>query len=91
MNSLDSSAPGKLILSGEYTVLCGAPAISIALDRRAEVKIIEQNDSAHMVSTSGYYHGNWRYYCDENGIELLWGVGGGKIQSSSDLIRNSKK
>ena len=30
-------------------------------------------------------------YCNENGIELLWGVGGGKIQSSSDLIKNSKK
>jgi len=71
MNSLDSSAPGKLILSGEYAVLCGAPAISIALDRRAEVKIIERNDSTHMVSTSGYYHGNWRYHCDENG-NIKW-------------------
>jgi len=30
-------------------------------------------------------------YCNKNGIELLWGVGGGKIQSSSDLIKNSKK
>ena len=29
--------------------------------------------------------------CNENGIELLWGVGGGKIQSSSDLIKNTKK
>jgi len=28
-------------------------------------------------------------YCEENDIELLWGVGGGKIQSSSDLIKNS--
>ena len=29
-------------------------------------------------------------YCEENGVEMLWGVGGGKIQSSSDLIKNSK-
>ena len=28
-------------------------------------------------------------YCEENNIEILWGVGGGKIQSSSDLIKNS--
>ena len=28
-------------------------------------------------------------YCEEHGIDLLWGVGGGKIQSSSDLIKNS--
>ena len=29
-------------------------------------------------------------YCNNNNIELLWGVGGGKIQSSSDLIKSSK-
>tara|TARA_B100001750_G_C15254274_1_gene469394 strand:- start:10 stop:450 length:441 start_codon:yes stop_codon:yes gene_type:complete len=28
-------------------------------------------------------------YCKQNGVEMLWGVGGGKIQSSSDLIKNS--
>ena len=28
--------------------------------------------------------------CEEMGIELLWNVGGGKIQSSSDLVRESK-
>jgi len=27
--------------------------------------------------------------CDENGIELLWGVGGGKIQSSSTLVEST--
>jgi len=26
-------------------------------------------------------------FCEEHGIEMLWGVGGGKIQSSSDLIK----
>src|SRR3954471_7989598 len=30
-----ASAPGKLILTGEYAVLDGAPAIVIAVDRRA--------------------------------------------------------
>ena len=28
--------------------------------------------------------------CDRLGIELLWNVGGGKIQSSSELVANSK-
>jgi len=28
--------------------------------------------------------------CEEMGIELLWNVGGGKVQSSSDLVRESK-
>jgi len=30
-------------------------------------------------------------YCASNGIEMIWGLGGGKIQSSSDLIKNSNK
>ena len=29
-------------------------------------------------------------YCLSNQIELLWGLGGGKIQSSSDLINKSE-
>ena len=28
-------------------------------------------------------------YCEERGVEMLWGLGGGKIQSSSDLIKGS--
>ncbi len=27
--------------------------------------------------------------CDAEGIQLLWGIGGGKIQSSSDLVSDS--
>lgn len=29
-------------------------------------------------------------YCEDKGIELIWGLGGGKIQSSSDLIKKSR-
>mgnify|MGYP003141055662 CR=1 FL=1 len=29
------------------------------------------------------------YVCDELGIKMLWNVGGGKIQSSSDLVNDS--
>lgn len=35
MTTLQASAPAKVILCGEYAVLDGAPAISMALDRRA--------------------------------------------------------
>ncbi len=34
-----ASAPGKLILLGEYAVLEGAPAVVLAVDRRARVRI----------------------------------------------------
>ena len=30
-------------------------------------------------------------YCQKNGIEMLWEVGGNKIQSSSELIKNADK
>ena len=29
--------------------------------------------------------------CNDVGVEMLWGVGGGKIQSSSDLIKKAEK
>ena len=28
-------------------------------------------------------------FCKENGIEMIWGVGGGKIQSSSSMVRSA--
>ena len=30
-------------------------------------------------------------YCNQNGVELLWELGGDKIQSSSDLIKGTNK
>ena len=30
-------------------------------------------------------------YCNKNNIDMLWGLGGGKIQSSSDLIKGMNK
>jgi phosphomevalonate kinase len=37
--SLTASAPGKLMLSGEYAVLDGAPALMVAVNRRAVARI----------------------------------------------------
>ncbi len=39
MTTIQASAPGKVVLSGEYAVLDGAPAIAMAVNRRAEVTI----------------------------------------------------
>jgi len=36
---LVASAPGKLVVCGEYAVLDGAPAVAVAVDRRAVVRI----------------------------------------------------
>lgn len=37
----EASAPGKLILAGEYAVLRGAPAIVVAIDRRAVAREVD--------------------------------------------------
>ena len=39
MTSIVASAPGKLVLLGEYAVLEGAPALVLAVDRRASVSL----------------------------------------------------
>ena len=36
----EASAPGKLVLGGEYAVLDGAPAVVAAIDVRARVKVV---------------------------------------------------
>ncbi len=56
-----ASAPGKAVIAGEYAVLAGAPAISMALNRRAHVRIRETEESSHCVSAPGYLEGSFRF------------------------------
>jgi phosphomevalonate kinase len=56
-----ASAPGKLILCGEYAVLRDAPAVVMAVDRRATVTITPHEESWHVLSTPGFAHGTWRF------------------------------
>ena len=44
MSRIISSAPGKVVLSGEYVVLDGAPAVSMAVNRRAIVTLDAADD-----------------------------------------------
>lgn len=46
MGGLTASAPGKVVLSGEYAVLDGAPAVAMAVDRRATVSIDDASQPA---------------------------------------------
>lgn len=42
---LTASAPGKLVLCGEYAVLEGAPAVVLAVNRRARVRLYASDDA----------------------------------------------
>lgn len=66
------SAPGKIILCGEYAVLRGAPAVVMAVDRRAVVSVTPHDESWCTVRTPGYVQGRWRFeYTDDGGISWL--------------------
>ena len=68
MKSLRATAPGKLVLCGEYAVLDGAPAISAAVDRRARVTLHEAEGEV-VVRTVGFRDGEYRFRMEASGLE----------------------
>lgn len=62
------SAPGKLILTGEYAVLDGAPGLVMAINRRARVTLEPSNDGRwHLVSLQGQ-RSKGSFVLDEHGL-----------------------
>jgi phosphomevalonate kinase len=64
---LMASAPGKLVLLGEYAVLEGARALAVAVDRRATVRITPRNDGVCIVSAPDLDVFNARMSLDVDG------------------------
>jgi len=66
----DASAPGKLIIAGEYAVLHGAPAIVLAVDVRAQATVsrIAEPESILVDSVSGQ---QFRFRCSQQDA-LQW-------------------
>tara|TARA_B100001094_G_scaffold327952_1_gene387311 strand:- start:4310 stop:5308 length:999 start_codon:yes stop_codon:yes gene_type:complete len=54
MTEVKVSAPGKIIIIGEYAVLSDAPAISMAVNQRAKVTIKRHQQEMHLLKTRGY-------------------------------------
>src|SRR5690606_10501825 len=61
-----ASAPGKAVLSGEYAVLQGAPAIAMAVDCRARVTAESTAEDCHTVVSPGLT-AEARFRCNERG------------------------
>jgi len=68
---ITATAPGKAVLSGEYVVISGAPAIVAAIDRRVRVTVAASAADCHSVSTPGYLDGCRRFRLNNNG-DLAW-------------------
>jgi len=54
LRSVASSAPGKLVLLGEYAVLFGHPAVVLAVDRRARVDLRAAEAGEWTVTAPGF-------------------------------------
>jgi phosphomevalonate kinase len=65
-----ASAPGKAVLSGEYAVLQGAPAISMAVDCRARVTVESNDEDFHSVISPGLA-GEAKFRCTRRG-QIDW-------------------
>jgi phosphomevalonate kinase len=68
-----ASAPGKLVLSGEYAVLDGAPAVAVAVNRRARVRIEASQAACHTVFSPGYLDTEGRF--EAAGDDIAWLAG----------------
>jgi phosphomevalonate kinase len=49
-----ASAPGKIVLSGEYAVLWDAPAVCMAVNRRARARVAPSDDGECHLVTPGF-------------------------------------
>jgi phosphomevalonate kinase len=68
-----ASAPGKIVLSGEYAVLDGAPAIVMAVDRRARVVLADDVGNIGQIRAPGYTEEIGRFQVADGGIRWLEG------------------
>lgn len=51
---IEATAPGKLVLSGEYAVLAGAPALVAAVDRRVTCALAERESGDWRFVSTGF-------------------------------------
>jgi phosphomevalonate kinase len=68
-----ASAPGKIVLSGEYAVLDGAPAICMAVNRRARAVVTTTDGDVSRVTASGYSDECGRFQLTNGQIKWLDG------------------
>ncbi|MBT8087929.1 MAG: hypothetical protein KJO46_07825 [Gammaproteobacteria bacterium] len=83
-----ASAPGKVVLCGEYAVLGEAPAICMAVDRRARADIKPIDGDWHRIEAPGYADTEGRFVTRGSGIQWLQGENEfGLVDAVFDVIK----
>ena len=72
-----ASAPGKIVIAGEYAVLFGAPALSMAVDYRATCRVSGRDQADSELTTVGFRNGS-RTFSINDGIPVWHDQGGSK-------------
>ena len=73
MTDVVASAPGKVILCGEYAVLEGASALCMAVNRRCIVRLQSASLEHSVVNAPGYTTAQGSFTTDEHGLSWLSG------------------
>lgn len=73
MIAVQASAPGKVVLSGEYAVLFGAPAICMAVNKRARVRVGHARGNGCTVTAPGYCDVEGQFESTANGLNWTQG------------------
>jgi len=71
IRAMEATAPGKLILLGEYAVLFGAPAVVLAVERRARVELSASQDAMWHVRAPGLTSGQAPLHVETGGV-ITW-------------------
>ncbi len=98
MDKVLVSAPGKVVVCGEYAVLDGFPAISIAVDRRASAQVTAASGALCSVTAPGFRE-EPAYFAVQQGelrwaakaesvpvIEAAWHVAAIDLASAVDIV-----
>ena len=90
MRAITTSAPGKIVISGEYAVLDGAPAIAAAVTPRARVTIRDAEGPDHVVTANGDQSTRTKFRIVPDDIEWLsGGEGFGIVESVWRVVCSS--
>ncbi|MDH5312083.1 MAG: hypothetical protein OEY08_19295 [Gammaproteobacteria bacterium] len=106
MSSIEASAPGKVVISGEYAVLHGGAAIAAAVSRRARVTVTRNGADIVSVTAPGYLPRTIRGQPNDDGrlhwidslpapgalhlVECVWKRTGGSRHGGLDICLDTR-